>query len=490
MRNAIRFLVVMALLTLQFCSNPVDANRLLPPEGLTATALSSTTVQVSWGAAQGALFYNVYAGTSPESVLLITHTSSISWIDTPQSSGGLYYYRVQSVNDNEASIMSAPASVLIAPAPPETLHVEAGNASATIRWSPHSTDSAIICISIDSSIAAGTPYDSSRAPSSPYTVTNLTNDRKYWLSVRSVAGSMISARSRALPVIPRALLPVTVGMKLIPQGTFTMGTMDSVVLWGTFTMQTFNSPTHQVTLSSFYMDSTEVTQNDYLQIMGHNPSKANGSVAIGSGAYDNGSSFLRAVDNVSWYDAVLFCNARSELAGLDTVYSYSGVTPVTGFCPGPWDAPIPQLSNVIPDYTKNGYRLPTEAEWEYACRGNATTVFYWGDDSAVGTISQYEWSTHTGDGQWSFPVAQKKPNPFGLYDMIGNMNEWCNDWFAPYSAGQQTNPAGPAGGSGRVIRGPGGMNSFAYFFYDTGKWRSSGRLDQRFGGFRCVRSAM
>jgi formylglycine-generating enzyme required for sulfatase activity len=161
------------------------------------------------------------------------------------------------------------------------------------------------------------------------------------------------------------------------------------------------------------MDTVEVTQADYKKLMGTNPSFFS-------------SDTTRPVEQVSWFDAVRYCNARSKDDGLDTVYNTS-----TGEA----------------DLSRNGYRLPTEAQWEYACRAGTTAPFPF--DSVA--INDYAWSQL--NSTETMPVAQKKKNAFGLFDMCGNVLEWCNDWYGNYGSENDTNPTGPASGSERVCRG-------------------------------------
>ncbi len=191
------------------------------------------------------------------------------------------------------------------------------------------------------------------------------------------------------------------------------------------------SPQHSVTLGAFTMSATLVTQGQYQAVMDTNPAYFRGS-----------STALSPVEEVSWYDAALFCNALSKSTGLDTVYEYNGVID----------------STVVIDSTKNGFRLPTEAEYEYAYRAGTTTDYYWGRDyppttpaDTLAIDSNAVWYYNSPNGP--APVATKKPNAWGLYDMSGNIWEWCNDWYGGYGGGSQTNPTGPLSGSYRVLRG-------------------------------------
>jgi len=197
----------------------------------------------------------------------------------------------------------------------------------------------------------------------------------------------------------------TLGMKLlrIPAGTFTMGSPASEE-------QRYDGETqHQVTLSKpFSMGRTEVTQGQWKKVMGTEPWK--------------GEDYVREGDDypavyVSWDDAVAFCKKLSGMEG-------------------------------------RTYRLPTEAEWEYACRGGTQTAFSFGDDEA--DLEKYAWfsaNAYKTKEKYAHRIAQKLPNSFGLYDMHGNVWEWCSDWHGDYPSSPLRDPQGPDSGSFRVLRG-------------------------------------
>ncbi len=187
-------------------------------------------------------------------------------------------------------------------------------------------------------------------------------------------------------------------LKKIKGGTFLMGDEDT----GQF----------QATIKDFWMDMYPVTQALYRQVTGKNPSRFEGDD--------------RPVESVSWFEAVDFCNRLSEKMGLEPVYKMDG-------------------EEVEWQKDKNGFRLPTEAEWEYACRAGTTGERY-------GPIDEIAWYNKNSGGSTQ-GVGQKKPNGFGLYDMLGNVWEWVWDWHGQYPSEPADNPSGPDTGSRRVRRG-------------------------------------
>ncbi len=256
-----------------------------------------------------------------------------------------------------------------------------------------------------------------------------------------------AAAASATPAARPITTKTGIEMVLIPAGQFTMGDENG---------DDDEKPAHRVQISSFYMDATEVTQAAFQSLMGRNPAKA---VAPD-----------RPVERVTWLAAAQFCNMRSTKEGLNPCYD-----PNTFEC----------------DFNAEGYRLPTEAEWEYACRAGTTTRWSFGNEPTE--LAKYGWYKGNA-GNTTHPVKQKLPNPWGLYDMYGNVAEWCNDFASEaYDPAAGKDPHGAASGTERVMRG----GSFAAAD-DT--CRSSARQSQTpvfadtcFGseafGFRCVRKA-
>jgi formylglycine-generating enzyme required for sulfatase activity len=219
---------------------------------------------------------------------------------------------------------------------------------------------------------------------------------------------------------------VTMKLVLIRPGSFIMGSPDSEQGRGPD-----ESPQHEVVITKpFYMGVTEVTQAQYEAVMVTNPSKFRGPT--------------NPVDSVIWAEAVEFCRRLSKR-------------------------------------TRKTFRLPTEAEWEYACRAGSKTRFSFGDSESA--LGYYAWFASNG-GRMTKPVGQKKPNAWGLYDMHGNVWEWCMDWHGPYSSGSSTDPQGAASGSLRVVRGGMWGNGTIGYLRCACRGDPANRGDNN--GFRCA----
>jgi tetratricopeptide (TPR) repeat protein len=182
-------------------------------------------------------------------------------------------------------------------------------------------------------------------------------------------------------------------------------------------------------IKPFYMDSTEVTQKMYMETMGRNPSYFKDKTKLPGN--DKDMDLARPVEMVTWYDAVLYCNARSKAEGLDTCYTISNKRDTVTFNNNLNDSIDAVLFDVKCDFLKNGYRLPTADEYEYALRAGSTAKFFFGNLNS--TAIDYAFIRENSDRKTQ-PVAQLLPNKFGLYDINGNVWEWCWDiGNTPYS---------------------------------------------------------
>ena len=225
-------------------------------------------------------------------------------------------------------------------------------------------------------------------------------------------------------------------MVSIPAGGFHMGSPDD-------DPDAFDSekPRHPVRLDGFRLAETPVTQELWEAVMGANPARFKG--------------LQRPVERVSWFHAAVFCNALSRLTGREAVYLRPDGRPF-GWDGKSWTLPNKGEVRCVPE--SGGYRLPTEAEWEYAARGAAGTDERYAGSDLLDQVGWYAGNS----GDETHDVALLLPNALGLYDMSGNVWEWCEDWWGGYTAAAQKNPRGPEKGIHRVNRGGGWGNGPRY----------------------------
>jgi len=246
------------------------------------------------------------------------------------------------------------------------------------------------------------------------------------------------------PAVQQGQTAVPAKMVLVEGGTFQMGSANGA---------RNERPAHTVTVKTFYIGKYEVTQKEWYEVMKSNPSQFMG---------DN-----LPVENVTWIDAIEFCNKLSVIEGLTPAYHGSG-------------------NNITCDWNANGYRLPTEAEWEFAAKGGKND-YVTSEYSGSNNFDSVAWYNGN-SGKKTQPVGTKAANSLGIHDMSGNVWEWCWDWWGNYMNGTQTDPKGPASGKYRVLRG-GSYGDNAWNIRSSSRGYNNSSFRNSFIGLRLARNA-
>ncbi len=316
---------------------------------------------------------------------------------------------------------------------------------------------------------------------------NVITDGASGVNITGTFNGAFTGNGAGVTNVTASALAIPPGMALIPAGAFTMGdSLDG---------EDDATPTVSITVSAFYMDVNKVSLSQWQSV--YYWATNNGYVFDNAGS---GKAANNPVQTVNWYDAAKWCNARSQQAGLTAVYTYTeslfGRNYTLVYQSGHNDA-------VTMNVLANGYRLPTEAEREKAARGGLDGQrFPWGKvitqnlANYYGAIGSYAydlgpnglspiWSIEGALG--TSPVGSFAPNGYGLYDMAGNVSEWCWDWYGtPYGQPTTTNPTGPSTGSLRVLRG-GNWEYFAVYARCACRENVVANYSGTDVGFRCVK---
>jgi formylglycine-generating enzyme required for sulfatase activity len=435
------------------------------PASQTIASGSTATLTVT-ASGSDPLTYQWYRGavgttTTPEG------TNSASFTTPTLSATTSYWVRVSnsagSVNSTLATISCSPtittqpASQTIASGSTTTLTVTAsGPSPLTYQWYRG---------------AVGTTTTPVGTNSASFTTPTLSDTTSYWVRVSNSAGSVNST------------LTTVETLALIPAGAFQMGRTSGDT--GS------NAPSVSVTVSAFYMGKNEVTKALWEDV--HTWATANGYTDMGAGS---GKATNHPVQWMFWWDVIKWCNARSEKEGLAPCYTIGGTVMKTGF------------TEPTVNWSANGYRLPTEAEWEKAARGGVSGKrFPWGTDTISYSQANYSPSTSysydlsgsvdsvghptyaAGSTPYTSPVGSFAANGYGLNDMAGNVSEWCWDWYgASTYVNGATDPRGAASGAGRVVRG-GSWNGGASGCRAANRSNVAPTYPLNYVGFRVARSS-
>jgi len=453
------------------------------PTNLTANAIDDQSINLSW--TDNCDFESGYKIERKKSGGTYTEIEQLSANTTEYTDQNLdyeanYYYRVRANTEKNNSDYSEErsATTKTIQEPTNLTASVVDDQSIKLTWSDNCEFESGCKVERKKSGGTFSEIADLSANTNQYTDQGLSQDIEYTYRVRAYTAQNYSEYSN---LSSAKIVPIPDYMVEVQGGTYTMGD-----IWGGGDSD--ETLTHEVTVSSFYMSKYEVTHADYIEFLNSRGVSGGGSYngnelidmddgdcAVahdGSSFYFDGSS--RASDEqcpvieVTWYGAAEYCNWLSEQEGLTKAYTISS-------------------GSVSCDWNADGYRLPTEAEWEYAARSGGRDDRKWSGTNSESELGDYAWYDPNSGGE-THPVGQKQPNDLGIYEMSGNVWEWCWDWYDSYSSSSQTDPTGPASGSLRVRRG-GGYDRSALYCRTSNRSRDypSGSSNRGLG-FRLTRS--
>ena len=333
-----------------------------------------------------------------------------------------------------------------------------------VSWKAESQGRALVALEKDSLIAAKGQQGC--------VVTGLTNGTKYTFTVKTMDTSGNTSGGVTVDATPVTVSHVPEGFVKIPAAS-----IDGTETW-TPESKVFVSG-RKLEIASFYMSDHPVTRGEYKAVMGSDPSTANAYDKDGNKLTGDDAVKSSPVNCISWYDALVYCNTLSIKEGLTPCYAIGGKTR-----PSEWSA-VPTSNDstwdaATCDFAADGYRLPTDAEWEWAARGGESYTY-------AGSNDIYEVAWYETNPRGTRDVKTKKANAYGLYDMSGNVWEWCWDWYGK-NIPSDTASTGPDSGSYRVQRGgawSSGASSVQVDYRDCANPNNRGDIN----GFRLVRNA-
>jgi formylglycine-generating enzyme required for sulfatase activity len=381
-----------------------------------------------------------------------------------------YYFRIRAKSTYNLSGYSGTTSTMVSfPAPSNLTVISITATSADMRWNDNTGFETAFVIEQSTDGTNFRAVDSVGANITMRTVAgSFLNNATYSFRVKAKTDFNVSPYSLIGVSSPYAWRTMVAG------GTFLMGSNSPD--------DNLASPPHSVTLGTYYIDKTEVTYEKWKLVSDWG--LAHGYTDLVAGAPGNSADARSPnlpVTFVSWYDIVKWCNARSEKDGLTPVY-YTNHSLSSVYRTGQLDVTTDAVK-----WTENGYRLPTEAEWEFAAKGGVKSQGYtYSGSNTVDDVAWYNLNSGTYNNYKTKSVSSKAANELGIFDMSGNVWEWVWDWYGTYQPLAQTDPRGPASGTNRIIRG--GSSGMDYIqcrvTYRYGNNVTTGRSTME--GFRCV----